>query len=112
MDKTAKQSPAMEEYGHQIAVEKAKRATLARDLFALSMLFLVASGVAYYYDWPIVAVALFMVFLVVQQAAMETRLEIAMLDSNRWLATLVERQGCEVRQLLDELQQEEFTRTR
>ena len=112
MNETSRRSSGPDEYGRQIAAEKAGRVTLARDLFALSMLFLVASGATYYYEYPIAAAALFMVFLMVQLVASETRLEIAMLDANRWLAALVEKQGREIRQLRDELRQEEFSRTR
>lgn len=111
MNESAKRSPVMDEYGRQIAAEKAKRATLARDLFLVSMLFLAASGAAFYYGWPIAAGSLFVVFLIVQQVASEARLEIAMLDANRWLATLVQQQGREIRQLRDDLKQEEYRRT-
>jgi hypothetical protein len=112
MDKTVERVMTIEEYGRQVAQEKARRASVARDLFLLSILFMVASGAAYYFSFPIVAVCLFVVFLVVQTVASETRLEIAMLDANRALALLVHQQSRDIAQLREELRQEQCRPTR
>ncbi len=107
MSKTAERSVDMDEYVRQVALEKGKRATLARDLFLLSMLFLVASGAAYFYSLPVVAAVLFIVFLIVHSVASETRLEIAMLDANRLLAQMLHHQAHEIHRLRVELHQEQ-----
>ncbi|HQX59510.1 MAG: hypothetical protein KBF63_15625 [Rhodoferax sp.] len=112
MDKTVERVMTLEEYGRQVAHDKARRASVARDLFLLAILFLVAGGAAYYYSFPVVAVGLFVVFLVVQTVASETRLEIAMLDANRALALLVNQQSRDIAQLRKELQQEQHRPTR
>ncbi|MEO8546089.1 MAG: hypothetical protein ABJA49_15115 [Betaproteobacteria bacterium] len=112
MDKTPERAMTLEDYGRQVGHDKARRASVARDLFLLSMLFLVASGAAYYYSLPVVAVGLFVLFLVVQTVASETRLEVAMLDANRALALLVHQQSRDIAQLRQDLQQEQFSRTR
>lgn len=111
MTKAAERIVDMEEYLRQVALEKNKRATLARDLFLLSILFLVASGAAYYYSLPFVAAALFIVFMIVQLVASETRLEIAMIDANRLLATMLHQQSREIGQLRLELTQKQSLRT-
>lgn len=102
----------LDEYRRLVALEKARCATLARDLFMLSMLFLVASGGAVYYEMPVVAAGLFVVFLIVQQVASETRLEMAMIDANRLLAQMVHQLSGEVAQLRVDFQQEQYDRTR
>ncbi len=102
----------MDEYVRQVALQKSARATLARDLFLLSILFLVASGAAYYFAWPVLAAALFIAFMIVHSVASETRLEIAMLDANRLLAQMLHHQAREIEQLRLELKQEQFLRTR
>jgi hypothetical protein len=84
---------------------------VARDLFLLSILFLVASGAAYYYSFEIVSAALFVLFLIVQMVASETRLEVAMLDANRLLAQLVHQQSRDIAQLRRDLQQQQYLRT-
>lgn len=112
MAKNVDRSLTLEEYGRQVAQEKATRATLARDLFLLAILFLAGSGATFYYDWPVVAAGLFVVFMIVQSVASETRLEIAMLDANRLLAQLVHQQSGEIAQLRLELKQEQCLRTR
>ena len=109
MDKTVERVMTLEEYGRQVAHDKARRASVARDLFLLAILFLVAGGAAYYYSFPVVAVGL---FVVVQTVASETRLEIAMLDANRALALLVNQQSRDIAQLRKELQQEQHRPTR
>ena len=100
MDKTVERVMTLEEYGRQVAHDKARRASVARDLFLLAILFLVAGGAAYYYSFP------------VQTVASETRLEIAMLDANRALALLVNQQSRDIAQLRKELQQEQHRPTR
>jgi|GEM_PF-1689967 len=112
MEKTHDRLMNLEEYARQVGQDKAKRVAVARDLFLLSILFLVASGAAYYYSFPLVAAALFVLFLIVQMVASETRLEVAMLDANRSLAQLVHQQSRDIAQLRRELQQEQFSRTR
>ena len=112
MTKTAERSVDMDEYLRQVVLEKSKRATLARDLFLLSILFLVASGAAYFYSFPVVAAVLFILFLIVHSVASETRLEIAMLDANRLLAHMLHQQSREILQLRVQLQQEQSLRTR
>lgn len=112
MTKTAERSVDLDEYLRQVAVEKSKRATLARDLFLVSILFLVASGASYFYSYPVVAAAFFILFLIVHSVASETRLEIAMLDANRLLAYMVHSHSREVQQLRAELLQEQSLRTR
>ncbi len=112
MDKTVERVMTLEEYGRQVDHDKARQASVARDLFLLAILFLVASGAAYYYSFPVVAVGLFVVLLVVQTVASETRLEIAMLDANRALALLVNQQSRDIAQLRKELQQEQYRPTR
>ncbi len=112
MDKTHDRPMTLEEYARQVGQDKAKRASVARDLFLLSILFLVASGAAYYYSFAIVSAGLFVLFLMMQMVASETRLEVAMLDSNRSLAQLVHQQSRDIAQLRRELQQEEYSRTR
>lgn len=111
MEKTHDRSMNLEEYARQVGQDKAKRVAVARDLFLLSILFLVASGAAYYYGFEIVSGALFVLFLIVQMVASETRLEVAMLDANRSLAQLVHQQSRDIAQLRRELQQEQFLRT-
>ena len=112
MDKTQDRTMTLEEYARQVGQDKAKRAAVARDLFLLSILFLVASGAAYYYSFEIVSAGLFVLFLIVQMVASETRLEVAMLDANRSLAQLVHQQSRDIAQLRRELQQEDYSRTR
>lgn len=112
MEKTVERAMTLEEYGRQVAHDKARRASVARDLFLLSILFMVASGAAYYYSYSVVAVGMFVVFLVVQTVASETRLEIAMLDANRTLALLVHQQSRDIAQLRQELRQEQYRPTR
>ena len=112
MTKIAERNMDIDEYGRQTAHDKAGRATLARDLFLLAILFLAGSGAAYYYGWTVIAAGLFVVFLVVQSVASETRLEIAMIDANRPLALLIHQQGREIEQLHTALKQQEFVRTR
>lgn len=102
----------MEEYGRQTALHRQQRTTLARDLFMVSILFLVASGAGLYHDYPLVAAALFVVFLVVQQVASETRLEIAMVDANRLLVVMVDQQAREIEQLRDALKRDQYARSR
>ena len=102
----------MDEYLRQVALEKGKRATLARDLFLVSILFLVASGAAYFYSLPVVAVVLFIVFLIVHSVASETRLEIAMLDANRLLASMLHNQTREIQELRVELLRDHSLRSR
>ena len=102
-----------DEYSRKMTIEKTKRATLAKDVFLVAILFLVSSGAAFYYDAPLVAVCLFFVFLIVQQVASETRLEIAMIDANGWLALLVNQQAHDLAVLRNELKhQQQFVRTR
>ena len=112
MDKTQDRSMTLEEYARQVAQDKAKRVAVARDLFLLSILFLVASGAAYYYGYDIVSAGLFVLFLIVQMVASETRLEVAMLDPNRSLAQLVHQQSRDITQLRRELLPEQYSRTR
>ncbi len=112
MDKTHDRSMNLEDYARQVGQDKAKRATVARDLFLLSILFLVASGAAYYYSFLWVAAALFVLFLILQMVASETRLEVAMLDANRSLAQLVHQQSRDIAQLRRDLHQEQVLRTR
>jgi hypothetical protein len=112
MDKTNDRTMTLEEYARQVGQDKAKRASVARDLFLLSILFLVASGAAYYYGFNIVSAALFVLFLMVQMVASETRLEVAMLDANRSLAQLVHQQSRDIAQLRHDLHQEQYSRTR
>lgn len=103
---------SFEEYSRKTALEKSKRATLAKDIFLVAVLFLAGSGAALYYDAPLVAVILFFLALIVQQVASETRLEIAMIDTNGWLALLVNQQARELERLRDELKQEQYRKTR
>ncbi len=103
---------SFEEYSRKTALEKSKRATLVKDIFLVAVLFLAASGAALYYDAPLVAVILFFLALIVQQVASETRLEIAMIDTNGWLALLVNQQARELERLRDELKQEQYRKTR
>lgn len=112
MDKQQDRPMTLEEYGRQVGQDKARRATVARDLFLLSILFLVASGAAYYYSFPLVAAALFVLFLIVQMVASETRLEVAMIEANRSLALLVHQQSRDIALLRGELRQEQNLRTR
>ena len=112
MDKTQEWTMTLEEYARQVGQDKAKRATVARDLFLLSILFLVASGAAYYYGLPLVAGGLFVLFLILQMVASETRLEVAMLDANRSLAQLVHQQSRDIAQLRRDLHSEQYSRTR
>ena len=112
MDEKPERSMTLEEYGRQVSHDKARRAGVARDLFLFSVLFLVASGAAYYYGFPIVAAGLFVLFMLMQTVASETRLEVAMLDANRALALLVHQQSRDIAQLRQDLQQEEYSRTR
>ncbi len=112
MDKSNDRPMNLEEYARQVGQDKAKRVSVARDLFLLSILFLVASGAAYYYSVPWGAAALFVLFLIIQMVASETRLEVAMLDANRSLAQLVHQQSLDIAQLRRDLQQEQFLRTR
>lgn len=111
MEKTHDRPMNLEEYARQVGQEKAKRASVASDLFLLSILFLVASGAAYYYSFEIVSAGLFVLFLIVQMVASETRLEVAMLDANRSLAQLVHQQSRDIAQLRRDLQQEQYLRT-
>lgn len=112
MAKTAERSVDLDEYLRQVALEKGKRATLARDLFLLSILFMVASGAAYFYSFPVVAALFFIVFLIVHSVASETRLEIAMMDANRLLAYMLHQQSRELQELRVQVQQEQFARAR
>jgi len=112
MDKTHDRSMNLEEYARQVGQDKAKRVAVARDLFLLSILFLVASGATYYYGFEIVSAGLFVLFLIVQMVASETRLEVAMLDANRSLAQLVHQQSRDIAQLRRDMQKEEYLRTR
>ena len=112
MDNTQDRSMNLEEYARQVGQDKARRASVARDLFLLSILFLVASGAAYYYSFEIVSAGLFVLFLIVQMVASETRLEVAMLDANRSLAQLVHQQSRDIAQLRRDLHQEQYLRTR
>lgn len=112
MAKMAERGVDFDEYLRQVALEKGKRATLARDLFLLSILFLVASGAAYFYNMSVASAMLFVVFLIVQSVASETRLEIAMMDANRLLAYMLHQQSREIQQLRVELQHEQSMRTR
>ena len=112
MDITQDRSMNLEEYARQVGQDKARRASVARDLFLLSILFLVASGAAYYYSFEIVSAGLFVLFLIVQMVASETRLEVAMLDANRSLAQLVHQQSRDIAQLRRDLLPEQHSRTR
>ena len=96
-----------DEFRAKMALEKVQRMTLARDLFLLAMLMLVACGVALYYDAMFIAAGLFCVFLIVHQVAFETRLQIAMIDTNGWLALLLNQHSRELQQLRIELKQEQ-----
>lgn len=111
MNRQADLALNFDEYSRKTALEKAKRATLAKDIFLVAVLFLVASGAAYYYEATIVAGGLFFVFLIIQQVASETRLEIAMIDANGWLALLVNQQARDLDRLRSELKQQQFVRT-
>ena len=95
-----------DEFRAKMAQEKAERTVVARDLFRLAMLMLVACGVAIYYDALFVAAGLFCLFLIVHQAAFETRLQLAMIESNGWLAQLLSQHSRELKQLRGELRQE------
>jgi hypothetical protein len=114
MDKKTPERPmTLEDYGRQVTHDKARRSGVARDLFLLSVLFLVASGAAYYYSLPVVAAGLFVLFMVMQTVASETRLEVAMLEANRSLALLVHQQSRDIAQLRQDLQEQtQFSRTR
>jgi len=113
MDKLPERPITLEDYGRQVTRDKAQRFGVARDLFLLSVLFLAASGAAYYYGLPVVAVGFFVLFMVTQTVASETRLEVAMLEANRALALLVHQQSRDIAQLRQDLQEQtQFSRTR
>lgn len=101
-----------DEYSKRLVLEKAKRAPVARDLFLLAMLFLVASGASLFWDRPWVAAGLFSLFVIVNQVASETRLEIAMLDANTGLALLVRQQARDLEALRGERRGEQDAQTR
>jgi len=101
-----------DEYSRNMASEKANRSTLAKDVFRVAVLFLVASGAALYSLLPYVALVFVLVFLIVPQVASETRPEIAMIDANGWLALLVHPQARELDWLRGELKQQDHGRTR